>query len=122
MSRDLTYALDMLIAARRIREFTAEATRDAFVENVQLHSAVLHQLTVLGEAAKRTSQAFREEHQAIHWPSVTGLRNRIVHEYDKIDLDKVWGVVTREIPELIETLTTIVPPDVDGEESEAKED
>ena len=41
-----------------------------------------------------------------------GMRHRLVHEYDRVDLDILWDTVTVELPDLIETLQTILPPGV----------
>ncbi|MDP2320547.1 MAG: DUF86 domain-containing protein [Acidobacteriota bacterium] len=106
----------MLFASRKILQFVADATEDQFLANTMLQSAVLHQMTVLGEAAKRVAPDFRTAHPGIDWPAMAGLRNRIVHDYDHISIDKVWNIVRAEVPELLRTLEQIVPAEPDGEE------
>lgn len=106
----------MLVAARHIRAFMDDVTEDAFLADDLRQSAVLHQMTILGEAAKRVSEPFRAAHPQIAWPAMAALRNRIVHEYDDISIDKVWNSATREVPELIAALESIIPAEPDGEE------
>jgi uncharacterized protein with HEPN domain len=116
MSRDLVYAADILVAARKILSFVENVSEGDFLTNELVQSAVLHQLTVIGEVAKRVSDAFRAAHPSVAWPSIAGLRNRIVHEYDDIDLDIVWQTVQDDIPALKSALELIVPEEPHGEE------
>lgn len=108
MSRDDEYALDVLIAARKALSFAGGMTSEAFIDDVKTQSAVLFQLTVLGEAARRVSDAYRFAHAGVAWAEMAGTRNRIVHEYDEIDLDIVWEIVSRELPALIAALEAFV--------------
>ena len=111
MSKDDAYVLDMLHAARLARDFGAECTERQFLDDVKTQSAVLHQLTVLGAAVRRVSQEFQDAHPDVPWQQIAGLRNRIVHEYDEIDIDRVWEVVQRDLPRLITALERIARPE-----------
>jgi uncharacterized protein with HEPN domain len=108
MSRDDEYALDVLNAARTALSFVGDMTNEAFLGDVKTQSAVLFQLTVLGEAARRVSEVYRAQHPVVPWAQMAATRNRIVHEYDEIDLDIVWEVVSRELPELVAQLQVFV--------------
>ena len=116
MSRDLASAADMLFAARKILQFVKNLTEDDFLANTMVQSAVLHQMTIVGEAAKRLAPDFRAANTDINWLAMAGLRNRIVHDYDHISIDKVWDIVRTEVPQLVRALEAIVPPEPDGEE------
>ncbi|HEY5616962.1 MAG TPA: HepT-like ribonuclease domain-containing protein [Vicinamibacterales bacterium] len=74
MSRDDAHVLDILTAARRAETFVEGMTDAAFLDDIKTQSAVLHQLTVLGEAARRVSEGFRETHQGVPWKAMAGLR------------------------------------------------
>lgn len=67
MSRDDANILDMLKAARLITQFVAGLSEDVFLAAVEKQSALLYQLTVLGEAARRVSSAYRQEHPEVEW-------------------------------------------------------
>lgn len=73
-------------------------------------SAVLHRLLVLGEAAKRISRPFRAAHPEIPWSQMAGMRDRLIHGYDEVDLDEVWRTVTRDVPALLEQIEPLLPP------------
>jgi uncharacterized protein with HEPN domain len=107
MSKDDAHVLDMLRAARLARQFGEDCTEQQFLDDVKTQSAVLHQLTLLGEAVRRVSQEFRDRHADVPWHDIAGLRNRIVHDYDDIDLDRVWEVIVSDLPHLIPALERI---------------
>ena len=109
--RDLESLLDMLIAARLVSKFAAERTVEDLRANDEFRSAVLYQLVVLGEAVKRVSRHYREEHPDIAWRSPAGLRDRVVHGYNRIDLDEIWRIVRDNLPPLISALEKLVPPE-----------
>jgi uncharacterized protein with HEPN domain len=79
MKRDEAAVLDILRAARLARSFVGEMTRANFEEDVKTQSAVLHQLLVIGEAAKRVKDEFRGQHRTIPWRAMAGMRDRVIH-------------------------------------------
>lgn len=101
MSRDETTLADIARAAQLIVLFAKGMTADDFLADLKTQSAVLHQLMVLGEAVRRLSPEFRSSHTAIPWSLIAGMRDRLIHGYDVVDLDQVWQTVTRDIPELL---------------------
>ncbi|WP_246140380.1 HepT-like ribonuclease domain-containing protein [Euhalothece natronophila] len=74
------------------------------MENMQLQDAVIRRLLVIAEAARRVSEETRQRFSNIAWQEINGMRNRLVHEYDDVNLNIVWDVVQFEIPELIQEL------------------
>ena len=63
---------------------------NGFLEDEKSQSAVIHQLLVMGEAAKRLSPEFRSKHPHLPWKMMAGMLDKLVHEYDDVDLDEVW--------------------------------
>ena len=108
MQRDTESLLDIDRAARLAREFTEGLDFERFRRDVKTQSAVIHQLLILGEAAKRLSAKFRLEHTNIPWSKAAGMRDKLVHAYDEVDLEEVWGTVKRDIPELIEQVALLL--------------
>lgn len=111
MQRDDSHLLDMLQAARQIREYTVGLQEQDFLNSRRDQDAVLLQFTVLGETVKRVSTEFRDAHPEIPWRKITGLRNIVVHDYFHIDVRRAWKIASRDIPELIQTLEPLVPPE-----------
>ncbi len=115
MSRDSATLLDMLKAARLVVEFREGMDRKAFLDDPKTQSAILLQLLILGEAAKRLSQEFRAQHQKISWKKIAGMRDKLIHEYDNVDLDEVWKTARSDIPRLIKQLEPLVPSKEENE-------
>lgn len=74
---------------------------------------------IIGEAARKVSPEFRGAHPEIPWDAIIGFRHRLVHEYFRIIPEKVWEVVEGGIPELIQLLEPLVPPDEIPDEDDA---
>ena len=66
--------------------------------------ALVRLLEVLGEAAGRVSEETREEHPEMPWSQIVGLRNRLIHGYDSVDLEVLWRILRDDLPPLIEAL------------------
>jgi uncharacterized protein with HEPN domain len=93
MLRDDESLIDIERAARRVLRYASGCDRISLETNDKKVSAILYQITIIGEATKRLSQDFRQQHPAIPWREIAGMRDVIVHEYDQVDLDVVWDVV-----------------------------
>jgi uncharacterized protein with HEPN domain len=111
MQRDLQFLLDMLQSAELILTYTAQCSKDEFVANIQLQDSVIRRLLVIAEAARRVSDTTRQALPNVSWQEINGMRNRLVHEYNDVNLNIVWDVVQFEIPPLIEELKLQIPPE-----------
>lgn len=109
MPRDDATLLDLARAARLIIEFRQGFDRVAFLVDAKTQSAILHQLLVLGEAAKRLSPAFCNRYPEMPWRLMGGMRDRLIHSYDAVDLDQVWNVVESDIPRLLCFIEPLLP-------------
>jgi len=109
MSRDEAWLLDIAEAGRAIEEFIAGLDRAAFLEDRKTQSAVLHQILILGEAAKRVTDTYRHDHPDIPWRQMAGMRDVVIHAYDSVDLDEVWNTATGDVPELLAQIRPLLP-------------
>lgn len=98
----------MLDAAREAVSFVQGKTRQDLGENRQLALSLVKCIEIIGEAASKVSEEARSTHQEIPWRVIVAMRNRLIHGYFDVDLDRVWGTVTRNLPPLIEALEKIV--------------
>lgn len=94
----------MFDAARELLSFVEGLERVAFVRNRLVVLAAIKELEIIGEAASKVSAEARIEHAEIPWQDVVGMRNRLIHGYFDIDLDRVWDTVTGDVPELAKLL------------------
>jgi uncharacterized protein with HEPN domain len=105
---DLTRLKHMLEAAQKVAQFTQGETRESLTADEKLQLAIVRLIEIIGEAASRISDEFRDEHSQIPWVAIRGMRNRLVHAYFDIDLDVVWNTITTAIPVLINQLEALL--------------
>ncbi len=111
MQRELAYLLDILQSAVLIREFVRDVDQDIFYQDRMRQDAVIRRIEVIGEATRRIPADFRTAHPEIPWQEMAGMRSKLIHEYDRVDLVEVWNVAQRDIPVLIDLISPLVPPD-----------
>ncbi len=91
---------DILECCERIASYINGVTKDDFEQNYQLQDALIRKLEVIGEATKGLSDSVTSANQSIPWSRMAGMRDRMVHQYFRVDLDVVWETVTTDIPAL----------------------
>jgi uncharacterized protein with HEPN domain len=106
---DLIYVGHMLDTARSIVSKMQGIDRAAYDLDENLRLAVAHLIQIIGEAAARVSNEYRDSHANIPWRAIVGMRQKIVHDYLHVDYEIVWGVATTELTALIEQLELLVP-------------
>ncbi len=79
MWRDDAYMLDMLLAARKVQSYTRDVDWERFRDDELIQNAVMRQIQIIGEAARKISQQYKDVHREIHWHAIIGMRNRLVH-------------------------------------------
>ena len=87
--------------AREAMQLAQGSTREGFLADRTINLAVVRLLEIVGEAASRIPQSERDKYPQIPWGQVVGLRNRLAHGYDRVDLEIVWQIVTRHLPSLV---------------------
>jgi uncharacterized protein with HEPN domain len=108
---EITSLLDILMAAKLIQEFAKGIDKNIFDDDLMRQSAIIRQLEIIGEATKRLSSDLRDSYSEIPWRKMAGMRDILIHNYEEVDLDEVWNVAIIAIPELIQKLEKIVPPE-----------
>lgn len=110
---DASYLLDMLLAAHDAVHFATGLTYTQFEQSRLHQNAILKAIEIVGEAAARISAETKLAHSDIPWPAITGMRNRLVHAYFELNLQRVWDTVQHDLPRLIELIEPLVPPEVE---------
>ena len=111
MRDDDARLLDMLLAAREAMTFVDDLTYSEFKRTRMAQLAVLKAIEIVGEAASGVSVDLRNAHPEIPWSGIVGMRNRLVHGYFDINLERVWETVQRDIPRLVSQLEPLAPPE-----------
>ena len=108
MPRDPESLIDIANAIRRILRYTNGINRVELEANDEKLSAILYQITIIGEATKRLSSTFRQQHPEIPWREMVGMRDVLVHEYDQLDFDVVWDAVQNKLSELLSLIEILL--------------
>jgi uncharacterized protein with HEPN domain len=92
------YVADILTSIQEVEEFTRSMDYGDFASDKKTVNAVVRSLEIMGEAAKRVPEEVRQRYPNIPWKRMTGMRDKLIHEYSGVDLEIVWGVVKTELP------------------------
>jgi uncharacterized protein with HEPN domain len=99
---------DILNASSKIEAITAGTSEESFLNDEVMSAAVLHHLTVMGEAINRLSPELRERHPEVPWHQIVAVRHRIVHAYFDLDWQILWNAAMDDIPRLHQQITRIL--------------
>ncbi len=109
MQRDehvyLRHVLDAIV---RVERYTEGVDDRKFRDELLVQDGVIRQLEIIGEAVKQLSVAFRKQHPQVPWQDIAGTRDKLIHHYFGVSLDKVWLMVERDIPVLKKQVTEIL--------------
>lgn len=101
MRHESSFLWDIITAALRIEEIAASTTEQEFLASQILPAAVLHHLTVIGEAISRLSPELRNRYPEVPWRQIIAVRHRIVHAYFDLDWEILWATAIDDIPTLL---------------------
>lgn len=100
MRRELLYLKDIVEACDSIRDFLQGLDALKFLASELHKAAILQRLTVIGEAASRLPQEFRDAYPQVDWRGIVAFRNIAVHAYFSVQWDIVWATATDDVPVL----------------------
>jgi uncharacterized protein with HEPN domain len=104
----LVYIEDILDAMEKAEIAVSGVDYDRFANDFRINYVVVRALEIVGEATKRLPPAFREQYPHIPWKKMAGMRDRIIHGYDNVNLEIVWQVVQKDVPRLKPPLQQIL--------------
>jgi len=94
MSKDYkVYLEDIMQAITKIEKYTKNLTFTKFRKNELVIDAVVRNLEIIGEAAKRIPNQVKEKAPDIEWKKITGLRDILIHEYFGVDIEIIWDII-----------------------------
>lgn len=99
---------DILQSAENIFTYTENITYNDFVSNRMMIDAVVRNFEIIGEAANRLPDEYKDQCPHVDWYKIRGLRNRIVHNYFGIDYDIIWITKENFLPGLIVSIQTLL--------------
>ena len=107
MKNDLFYLSNIQECIEAIESYTNDG-KDSFMKNRMIQDAVIRNFEIIGEATKRLSTEFREKYSEIPWRRIAGLRDVLIHDYLRVDLEEVWGIIQEYLPEFKVKVQSII--------------
>lgn len=107
MKRDQVYLQHILDATSKIEQYV-KVGKESFLVTDHWQDATIRQLEIIGEATKRISADIRNAYPNIPWKRMAGLRDILIHEYMGVDINAVWEITQRNLPDLKSTVSKIL--------------
>lgn len=98
---------DIREAIDRVGGYIEGMSFEEFSRDQKTIDAVARNLEIMGEAANRLPDEFKEDYSDVEWYKIVGLRHRIVHEYFGVDLQIIWRILRKDLAELRQVLSQI---------------
>jgi uncharacterized protein with HEPN domain len=99
---------DILSAAEKAIQFVEGMTPDDLANDDRTEFAVIKALEIVGEAARRVPNSFRDSHPQIPWREMAAMRDKLVHDYFGVNLEVVWKTIHEDLPPLIAELQSLI--------------
>jgi len=107
--RDFTdYLQDILDAIDNIEEFVGDMSFDMFVKDKKTMHAVVRNIEIIGEASKNIPESLKAKYKELPWKKMTGMRDKLIHDYSGVDVEILWKAVKENIPPLKKSIQKIL--------------
>ncbi len=103
MKSDRVYCEQILDSVEKIHQFVNGIDKEAFLKDQKTQSAVIMQLALIGELAKRVSNETKSIVN-VPWKEIAGFRDRAIHDYYQIDLQIAWDTILLDLEPLVVAL------------------
>ena len=96
----ISYLADIIAAMEKIEVFIQGFDEMSFHQDEKTIFAVIRALEIIGEASKRVPETARQRHPSVPWRAMTGMRDKLIHDYTIVDVTVVWKTATEDVPVL----------------------
>lgn len=107
MSHDKAHIHDIVESFERAMSYLGTLTADELAADQQKQDAIIRRIEIVGEATKRLSGNIRSANPQVPWREMAGMRDILIHGYDRVDVMRVYSTVTQRMPALIDQLMRI---------------
>jgi uncharacterized protein with HEPN domain len=108
MKHDLVYLKHIYDEIEFITKEAESLTYELFIESEIYTRAFSRSIEIIGEAVKQLSPEFRDMHKEIEWKKISGMRDKIIHQYFSVDYDLIWDVVKNNLPAVKEKIKVLI--------------
>ncbi|AFW93116.1 DUF86 domain-containing protein [Dolichospermum sp. UHCC 0684] len=107
MKDERLYLSNIKECIERIEEYT-KGGKEEFMQNKMIQDAVIRNFEIIGEATKRLSPELRSQYSDVPWQQMAGLRDVLIHDYLKVNLNLVWQIIEQNLSNLKRQVTAIL--------------
>jgi len=108
----LDYFQDIQDALEKIKNFTAGMDFESFAQDDKTSFAVIRALEIIGEAARKIPKATRSRYPDVPWQDMTGMRDKLIHDYFGVDLRVVWKTLQIDLPPLRKVIEAVIQKEI----------
>lgn len=105
---DKLYLYHIIDAIKTIEKYKERFSEEGFRSDNLVQDGIIRQIEIIGEASKRLSPVLRKKYNHIPWKDITGMRDKLIHDYFGVDIEAVWETVCKDIPELKKEIEQIL--------------
>ena len=98
----------VLESIKEIEKHIKKISKDEFWEDIKTQDAVIRRIEIIGEAVKNLPSEFKRKYPKIEWREITGMRDKLIHEYFGVNIDMVWETIKNDLPELKNKISKIL--------------
>lgn len=104
----LIFVKHILESIGDIKSYSKGILKNEFSRDKKLQDAIVRRIEVIGEAVKNISKDFTDKYSFVPWSEIARTRDKMIHHYFGVDLDVVWEIVKKDLPELEKKIKKIL--------------
>lgn len=113
-SKDRIIIQKMISYIEDVQTFIVGLNAKEFLDDKKTITACAFTVSQIGELVKEISDDTIKKYEYIPWNSIKGMRNRIVHDYENVDLSVLWATINQSLPDLKDKLKEIILSESDN--------
>lgn len=114
-SKDRIIIQKIIVYITDVEKYIENMEAIDFLDDKKTITACAFTVSQIGEISKEITEETQQKYTDIPWKSIKGMRNKIVHDYENVDLSVLWGTIKNSLPELKNKLKNIILNDIDND-------